>query len=124
VLANPMYATCIGLILKGFLDIEDRNISYQASTHRAEAVAKAQAQEPAKAQSSTAAEGVSADPATSKAVETVPGDLFDAEDEMIEDEVKDQKPRIDIGRRVASIYGTFKNSIKELFSDKEDETLN
>jgi hypothetical protein len=50
-------------------------------------------------------------------------DLFD-EEEFLKEEDEERAPRIDISKRIASIFGTVKSSIKELFTDKEDETLN
>lgn len=123
-LENPMYSTCIGLILKGFLDIESSSISYQASVADIPSIE----QEAAKINSGVGSVAASADTvkssATAKPVEKVEAELFDQEDDFMAEEPTEKKPKIDIGKRVASIYGTFKNSIKELFSDKEDETLN
>lgn len=123
VLENPMYATCIGLILKGFLDIENSNRSYQASVNEQENKTSYKAAPVVEDAASVRTERVSVPPGP-KGIEKVEAELFDDEEQFLGEEPKERKPKIDIGRRVASIYGTFKNSIKELFSDKEDETLN
>lgn len=120
VLANPMYSTCIGLILKGFLDIEKSNMSYQVNSVGAALAV----QQPAAPETKTTQDTETTQAAVVTQNTKAPAqDLFD-EEEFLKEEDEERAPRIDISKRIASIFGTVKSSIKELFTDKEDETLN
>lgn len=117
VIQNPMYATCIGLILKGFLDLESSNVKYQAKDANMMHEEKPAAPAP---------EAIVATPHAEPAQSQPEGIAYEEPEALQEDEdtQKERKPKMDIAKRVASIYGTFKNSIKELFSERDDETLN
>lgn len=117
VLNNPMYSTCIGLILKGYLDLEKSN----STTH---VIRQKGTEQPAQYEAPAAP--VPQDPVARQAASNIVSEeAFEAEEEFLQ-EPKETKenPGIKVSQRVASIFGTLKNSIKELFSENEDQQLN
>jgi len=117
VLNNPMYSTCIGLILKGYLDLEKSN----STTHVIR-----QKNTELSAQPEAPVAPVPQDPVARQAASNIVSEeAFEAEDDLLQ-EPKEAKenPGIKVSQRVASIFGTLKNSIKELFSENEDQQLN
>ncbi|HTO16145.1 MAG TPA: cell division protein FtsA [Edaphocola sp.] len=132
-LANPMYSTCIGLILKGFLDLEGQTEDVNAKNTMEACLAAEHDEETQKDEIKKEAGTVSSSKVTN---ESKSDDMFmDFEDEFNDEESdsKEDKPKgdtpikigiIKIRKSVSSVYDTFKKSLKDLFSEKEDNNLN
>ncbi|HRP90277.1 MAG TPA: cell division protein FtsA [Edaphocola sp.] len=126
-LANPMYATCIGLILKGFLDVEVLNQN-SSSTLTSEEIHSKEKTIPQKVNETKIAETAKAPTVQENIDFNINGQNEENEDNEFEDldnENEAIKPKsMNFRKSVLGVYNTFKNSLKNLFDENEDKDLN
>lgn len=125
VLANPMYSTCIGLILKGFSDIEKAQPIVAKFEETEEELTSVSNEAHAENQKSSVATQTDS---SLKVEETqkkyADKTLFDEDIEQEDVAKKTPKKGIDIQKRLKLIFGSIRTNILELFTDKDDEHLN